>query len=45
MLRYFYTDNVEKIKDYEIDSLIDLLICAEEYQVTRLKVRSVLRLV
>ena len=40
MITYFYTDNVEKLVQYEIDAVIDLLICAEEYQVLRLKVKK-----
>jgi speckle-type POZ protein len=49
LLKYLYTDSIfyrytnayfediDNPKSWELDSLIDLLVCADEYQVTRLK--------
>jgi len=37
LLKYLYTDNIEEPDMWELENLMDLLVCAEEYQVNRLK--------
>jgi len=37
LLKYLYTDHIEDHSSWDLENLMDILVCAEEYQVTRLK--------